>query len=72
MRRRRCSDGGALHIAAELDKPMVVLFGDSPAERWRTWKVRHEVLQPPSRSGMDLQVDEIAQAFQRITQSLAA
>ncbi|MBM3508439.1 MAG: glycosyltransferase family 9 protein [Alphaproteobacteria bacterium] len=31
------SDGGAMHLAAALAKPVVALFWDSPVERWRPW-----------------------------------
>lgn len=67
-----CSDGGAMHVAAALGKPMVALFGDSPVERWRPWKVQHEVLQPASRNVMDIPVEAVAQAFQRVLRSVAA
>lgn len=40
-----CADGGAMHLAAGLGKPMVCLFGDSPADRWHPWGVRYELLQ---------------------------
>jgi ADP-heptose:LPS heptosyltransferase len=43
-----CPDGGAMHIAAALGKPIVALFGDSPVERWRPWGVPHEALRPVS------------------------
>jgi len=58
-----CADGGAMHVAAALGKPIVALFGDSPAERWRPWGVAHRVLQPPSRMVHDITVDDVAQAF---------
>jgi len=29
-----CADGGAMHLAAALGKPIVALFGDSDAARW--------------------------------------
>lgn len=40
-----CSDGGAMHLAAALQKPIVCLFGKSNAQRWRPWGVPHRVLQ---------------------------
>jgi ADP-heptose:LPS heptosyltransferase len=53
-----------------LGKPIVALFGDSSAERWRPWKVRHEVLQPLSRDVIALQVDDVIAAFSRLTEGL--
>lgn len=56
-------DGGTLHLAAGLGKPIVALFGDSSPERWRPWGVPHKVLQPASRDVSDLGVAEVADAF---------
>jgi ADP-heptose:LPS heptosyltransferase len=60
------ADGGAMHIAAALGKPLVVLYGDSDPRRWRPWGVRHEALQAPSRSVDDIAVSEVAEAFERL------
>jgi ADP-heptose:LPS heptosyltransferase len=57
-----CPDGGAMHLAAGLGKPVVALFGDSLATRWRPWGVPQRVLQPASRDRRDLGVDEVAAA----------
>ena len=40
-----CPDGGTVHLAAALGKPVVALFGDSPVTRWRPWGVKHKVVQ---------------------------
>ncbi len=40
-----CSDGGAMHLAAGLGKPIVALFGNSDPTIWRPWGVPHRVLQ---------------------------
>jgi ADP-heptose:LPS heptosyltransferase len=56
-------DGGAMHLAAALGKPTVALFGDAPAQRWYPWGVEHRVLQPPSRTVLDITVDEVMQAL---------
>jgi ADP-heptose:LPS heptosyltransferase len=63
-----CSDGGAMHIAAALGKPIVCFFGDSQASRWRPWGTRHELLQPASRQATDIPVEEAAAAFGRLLQ----
>jgi ADP-heptose:LPS heptosyltransferase len=42
-----CIDGGAMHVATALGKPVVALFGDSPVHRWRPWGVPHEVIAAP-------------------------
>jgi len=49
-----CSDGGAMHLAAALGKPITCLFGDSSPARWHPWGCPHEVLQPTSRNVIDV------------------
>jgi len=61
-----CADGGAMHLAAALDKPILCFFGDSPPERWRPWKAQHELLQPASRDLSDLTVEEALAGFERL------
>jgi heptosyltransferase-3 len=61
-----CSDGGAMHIAAALSKPIVCFFGDSAASRWRPWEARHELLQPASRDIRDVSVEDAVAACERL------
>jgi heptosyltransferase III len=61
-----CPDGGAMHLAAALGKPVVALFGDSPVNRWRPWGVAHRVLQPESRDLADLQLEPVLEAFEAL------
>ncbi|MDP1526760.1 MAG: glycosyltransferase family 9 protein [Rhodocyclaceae bacterium] len=58
-----CSDGGAMHVAAGLGKPIVCFFGNSSAERWHPWGVPYELLQKPSLDVTDISVDEAHAAF---------
>ena len=58
-----CADGGAMHLAAALGKPIVALFGDSPVERWRPWGVAHRVVRPDSRNLADLPIDVVLAAY---------
>ncbi|MDA8390081.1 MAG: glycosyltransferase family 9 protein [Gammaproteobacteria bacterium] len=57
------SDGGAMHIAAALGKPLVCFFGDSDASRWHPWQTPHVVLQKPSRRVADILPEEALSAF---------
>lgn len=41
------SDGGPLHIAAALGKPIVGLFGPTDPEAWAPWRARHRLLMAP-------------------------
>ena len=61
-----CSDGGAMHLAAALGKPIVALFGDSSVERWRPWGVAHRIVRPPSREVSDVTVAEVLAAYAEI------
>jgi ADP-heptose:LPS heptosyltransferase len=61
-----CPDGGAMHLAAALGKPVVALFGDSPPERWRPWAVPHRVLRPESRDLADLPVGAVLEAYAQL------
>jgi heptosyltransferase-3 len=61
-----CVDGGAMHLAAALDRPTLCFFGDSPPERWRPWKARHELLQPASQDLKDLSVEDAMAGFERL------
>jgi ADP-heptose:LPS heptosyltransferase len=65
------SDGGAMHLAAALGKPIVCFFGDMPPERWRPWGVAHRVLRPQSRRAEDISVDEAVAAFRDLIQQPA-
>ena len=58
-----CPDGGAMHLAAALGKPVVALFGDSPVERWRPWGVPYQVVRPVSRDLADLPLQDVLDAF---------
>jgi len=58
-----CPDGGTMHLAAALAKPLVALFGDSPVDRWRPWGVPHRVLRPESRDLADLPVAPVVEAL---------
>ncbi len=61
-----CSDGGAMHVAAALGKPIVCFFGNSDAARWRPWGVRHELLQPESRDVRDITAAAAFAAWERL------
>lgn len=56
------SDGGAMHLAAGLGKPVVALFGATPPAVWRPWGVTHRVLRPPSREVRELDAAAIVDA----------
>ena len=61
-----CSDGGAMHLAAGLGLPIVCLFGNSGATRWRPWGVPYRLLQKESLDVRDIAVAEVASAFNEL------
>jgi heptosyltransferase-3 len=61
-----CADGGAMHLAAALGKPILCFFGDSPPARWRPWKTTHELLQPAGGDLANLTVEAALAGFERL------
>ena len=61
-----CSDGGAMHIAAALGKPVLCFFGDSDAARWHPWGVPYRLLQPESRNAADISLPAALQALREL------
>ena len=64
-----CADGGAMHVAAALGKPVVALFGDSPAHRWHPWGVPQRVISAPAG---DLAQQDAAPVIEAAVALLAA
>ena len=63
-----CSDGGAMHIAAALQKPLLSFFGASNVKEWHPWHVPHRILQPASKVVADITVEEVMRNFELLTQ----
>jgi heptosyltransferase III len=61
-----CSDGGAMHIATGLGKPILCFFGDSDAGHWHPWGVPYELLQPTSRRVSDISVAAAIGGFEKL------
>ncbi|GAA5784510.1 glycosyltransferase family 9 protein [Chitiniphilus shinanonensis] len=61
-----CSDGGAMHLAAGLGKPILCFFGQSDARVWHPWQVPHVVLQPPSHDVGDVDVAMALEGWERL------
>ena len=65
------ADGGAMHLAAALGRPVVALFGDSPVSRWRPWGVEHEIVQALSGDVADVPVSDMVLAWERLMPRVA-
>ncbi|MDO9188523.1 MAG: glycosyltransferase family 9 protein [Sulfurimicrobium sp.] len=61
-----CSDGGAMHLAAGLGKPILCFFGQSDAARWHPWGVPYVLLQPESRDVKDISAAEALAGFSEL------
>ncbi len=64
-----CSDGGAMHLAAALDKPIVCFFGNSDVTIWRPWGVPYRVLQPSSHNVADVSVETVIESVLDLLQT---
>jgi ADP-heptose:LPS heptosyltransferase len=63
------ADGGAMHMAAALNRPIIALFGDSNAKRWRPWGVPFEILQPHTHEVKDISTSQIIDAWHHLMKS---
>jgi heptosyltransferase III len=66
-----CSDGGAMHIAAALGKPIVCLFGNSGAHVWRPWGVPHTLLQTENKEVKEISATTVFNAWHHLRQTTA-
>ena len=66
-----CSDGGAMHIAAGLAKPIVCLFGESNAQQWHPWCVPHQLLQTESQQVVDISPTQVFNAFRLLQNGIS-
>lgn len=56
------ADGGALHIGAACNKPIVALFGDSDSSQWYPWRVPNIILHPESRDVRSISAQQVSEA----------
>ncbi|HDH06102.1 MAG TPA: glycosyltransferase family 9 protein [Nitrospirae bacterium] len=57
-----CCDGGAMHIAAGLGKPVVAIWGSTDPDRWRPWGTKYILLQDKSRKAEKISAEEVFKA----------
>lgn len=65
------SDGGAMHIAAALNRPIIALFGDSNPKRWRPWGVHYKILQNKTEQVKDIEASKIVDAWLSLINSIS-
>ena len=61
-----------MHIAAGLGLPVVALFENLPHKKrhWYPWRVPHELVAPDTRDIADIPVEQVVQAWARLTARL--
>ncbi|MGC6387575.1 glycosyltransferase family 9 protein [Ewingella sp. S1.OA.A_B6] len=64
------SDGGALHIAAGVHKPVVAMYGNSDVNYWAPWKVPCAIIKAPSEDVGLLGVDEVYTDFTQLREKV--
>ncbi|OAN17003.1 hypothetical protein A3K86_08700 [Photobacterium jeanii] len=52
-----CSDGGPMHLAAALDKKLLVFFGKTPVDHWHPWCEHYQILQTDDGKASSVSVD---------------
>ena len=65
------ADGGAMHIAAALNRPIVALFGDSNPKRWRPWGVPYKILQNKTEHVKDIEPSKIINTWLNLINSIS-
>lgn len=67
-----CCDGGAMHIAAALGKPVVAVWGSTRQDRWRPWGTEHLILQDKSKKAVDISVAAVFEAVKKLLKEKTA
>ena len=65
------ADGGAMHIAAALNRPIIALFGDSNPKRWRPWGVPYTLMQNKTEHVKDIEVSKIVDAWLNLINTIS-
>ena len=66
------ADGGAMHIAAALNRPIVALFGDSNPKRWRPWGVPFSIMQEDTKDVKDIKPSRIVAAWLALIKTISS
>ena len=65
------ADGGAMHIAAALNRPIIALFGDSNPKRWRPWGVPYIIMHNKTKHVKDIKASKIVDAWLNLINSIS-
>lgn len=61
-----CLDGGAMHIAAALGKPVVAIWGSTDKRRWAPWGAPCTILEDSSRQASAINARSAFEAFVKL------
>lgn len=61
-----CCDGGAMHIAAALGKPIVTIWGSTNPNRWKPWGVRHVILQGENKRAENITAQAVLDTVEKL------
>lgn len=61
-----CSDGGAMHIAAALNKPLAVIWGSTDKARWAPWAARHVIVDSNMKNASKVAVSDVYKAVREL------
>ncbi|MGC9045539.1 MAG: glycosyltransferase family 9 protein [Thermodesulfovibrio sp.] len=67
-----CLDGGAMHIAAALGKPIVTVWGSTEQQRWKPWGVKHIILQEQTKKAENITSDQVFEAVQTLLKEISS
>jgi heptosyltransferase-3 len=65
------ADGGAMHITASLNRPIIALFGDSNSKRWRPWGAPYTIMQSETGDVKDIEPSKIIDAWLHLINSIS-
>ncbi|MBI5238200.1 MAG: glycosyltransferase family 9 protein [Deltaproteobacteria bacterium] len=64
-----CLDGGAMHIAAGLKRPVVAIWGSTDERRWAPWAAPHIILKKDSKQAWSVAPKEAIEAFMKLSRN---
>lgn len=62
-----CLDGGAMHIAAGLGKPVLAIWGSTDERRWAPWAAPHIILKKDSKHASSVSPKEAFETFMKLS-----
>lgn len=61
-----CGDGGAMHIAAGLGKPVVAIWGSTDRTRWYPWRTDHVIVGKDTRVAEDVDEQSVLEGIKSL------